>query len=111
MAHAHPGFGRRWWGRRDEPSRRDPGTPPDRRRWAQRHRTLLRVLLIVAIVIVALLVAARVALAPYAARYARRVLNETPGWGGALDGVDIALWRGAFTFRGLRVDTVNGEAS
>lgn len=60
------------------------------------------------LVLIALLIAARVAMPYFVLRYVNQKINEMPDYGGHIDDVDIHLWRGAYTVRGIDIVKTGG---
>jgi hypothetical protein len=68
-----------------------------------------RVQLQLLLVLLSLLIAARVAMPWFVLRYVNGKIDEMPGYGGHIDDVDIHLWRGAYTVRGIDIVKTDGE--
>lgn len=69
----------------------------------------LRASVVVALVIVALMIALRAALPSLVTSYLTGVLEDMPGHTGAIEDVDIHLWRGAYSIHRLRIDAVGKD--
>ena len=89
-------------------SEREPGrSGPDRPGFLRRHRRLV----ITLVVIAAILIALRLVAEPLVGWYARRVLNQTPGYGGTVGEIDIHLYRGAYEIEDLHIHSINGSTT
>ncbi|MEJ7646330.1 MAG: DUF748 domain-containing protein [Chryseolinea sp.] len=60
--------------------------------------------------ILALLIIARLMLPYFVTRYVNKVLSEIPGYSGSISDVDIALIRGAYVVKDLKIFKVDGNA-
>ena len=69
-----------------------------------RKKWIMWIFLIVLVALVAL----RVALPYIVKSYVNKTLSTIPGYRGHVDGVAIALWRGAYMIKDLRIETVEG---
>ena len=76
------------------------------RKTLSRH---VRVTLIVVGSLVVLLVLARLALPYFIKSYVNKTLDELPGYHGHVDDVDVALYRGAYSLRGVSLVKVHGS--
>ncbi|BAM02600.1 AsmA family protein [Phycisphaera mikurensis] len=79
------------------PEPRAADAPPRRRRRRRWPWILLFVLLLAG-------VGGRLALEPGLRWYVNRTLDRDPGFDGRIDGISIALWRGAYRVEGVRLD-------
>jgi len=61
------------------------------------------------LVLAALLLAARAALPWFVLRYVNEKINSMPGYGGHIADVDIHLWRGAYTVKGIDIVKTDGR--
>jgi len=59
--------------------------------------------------ILALLIVARLMLPYFVTRYVNKVLSEIPGYSGSISDVDIALIRGAYVVKDLKIFKVDGN--
>lgn len=59
--------------------------------------------------LVILLLAFRIALPYIMLRYANREIDKLEGYDGNIEDLDVALLRGAYTLKGIRLDKVNGK--
>ena len=86
-----------------------PNSVPAKPLAVRRRRTALRTLAWFAMIIVAVAVVGRLCL-PYTVRwYVNRVIDQSPLYDGKIDGVDIHLYRGAYSIRGVRIIKTAGN--
>jgi hypothetical protein len=72
-----------------------------------RRRRALRIIGSCLVVLLAAGIAARLAMPWFLERYVNRVLEESPEYQGSISGVDVSLWRGAYTIHDLRIDRIH----
>jgi len=77
--------------------------PPKRRSYLWRHKW--RILVVFVLVIIA----ARLYLPVWVLRYVNRKINETPGYSGYVQDVDLHLWRGAYVIRNIDIFKSEGK--
>jgi hypothetical protein len=82
------------------------GATPKR---VRRRRTALRTLALFTLIVLAVAIVGRLIL-PYSVRwYVNRVIDQSPLYDGKIDDVDIHLYRGAYSIRGVRIIKTAGN--
>lgn len=61
------------------------------------------------IILLILLVAARLALPSLLLRHVNKTLDEIPGYSGRVEEIGVALWRGAYQIKGLKLEKTGGK--
>ena len=74
-----------------------------------RWQKFSRVTQIVIVSLVVLVVALRLALPWILKSYVNHQLAKIPDYKGSVSGIDVHLWRGAYTIKGLRLDKTTGK--
>lgn len=72
-------------------------------------KKISRITLAVIGVFLVLLLAGRLYLPYWATNYVNRQINALKGYGGGIDDIDIALWRGAYVIHGLDIYKTQGR--
>lgn len=78
-------------------------------RQQRRRRSALATLFTFLLIIAALLLVSRLVMPSTVKWYVNRVLDQSPLYDGKIDGIDIHLYRGAYTIRGIRINKKTGS--
>src|SRR3954467_4397331 len=75
----------------------------------KKKRSKWRIFGLFGLLIIALLIAARLAMPPALQWYVNRTIDRNPLYDGKVGGIDVHLWRGAYTIKDIRLDKVTGN--